>query len=89
MPRSCERTRSGQNRTSTQEQAAKVAAGAAAGAILGRVLGQAIRGRQLGCCMGAAAGTAIAMGTTDVDVVLPQGSEMVIRLDSPIRYAAV
>jgi hypothetical protein len=38
-----------------------------------------------GAAVGAAAGTAIAMGTADVDVVLPAGSEMVIRLDTPLE----
>jgi hypothetical protein len=74
-----------QNRTSTQEQAAKVAAGAAAGAVLGRVLGRDTRSTLKGAAVGAAAGTAIAMGTADVDVVLPAGSDMVIRLDTPIE----
>jgi hypothetical protein len=74
-----------QNRTSTAEQAAKIGAGAAAGAVLGRVLGGNTRSTIQGAAVGAAAGTAIAMGTADVDVVLPQGSEMVIRLDSPIE----
>jgi hypothetical protein len=74
-----------QNRTSTGEQAAKVAAGAAAGAVLGRVLGRDTRSTIAGAAVGAAAGTAIAMGTADVDVVLPAGSEMVIRLEAPIE----
>jgi hypothetical protein len=74
-----------QNRTSTAETAAKVGAGAAAGAVLGRVLGGNTRSTIRGAAVGAAAGTAIAMGTADVDVVLPQGSEMVIRLDSPVE----
>jgi hypothetical protein len=74
-----------QNRTSTAEQAAKIGAGAAAGAVLGRVLGGSTRSTVQGAAVGAAAGTAIAMGTADVDVVLAQGSEMVIRLDSPIE----
>jgi hypothetical protein len=74
-----------QNRTTVQEQAAKVAAGAAAGAVLGRVLGRDTKATIRGAAVGAAAGTAIAMGTADVDVVLLQGSEMVIRLDSPIE----
>jgi hypothetical protein len=73
-----------QNRTTLQEQAGTVAAGAAAGAVLGRVLGRDTRSTLRGAAVGAAAGTAIAMGTADVDVVLPQGSEMVIRLESPI-----
>lgn len=73
------------NRTSTREQAAKVAAGAAAGALLGRVLGKDTRSTVKGAVIGAAAGTAVAMGTADVDVVLPAGSELVIRVDSPIE----
>lgn len=73
------------NRTSTREQVAKVGAGAAAGAILGRVLGKDTRSTLKGAVIGAAAGTAIAMGTADVDVVLPAGSELVIRLDESIQ----
>jgi hypothetical protein len=34
--------------------------------------------------VGAAAGTAIAMGTADVDAVLREGSPMVIRLNAPV-----
>jgi hypothetical protein len=78
-----------QNRTSTQEQAAKVAAGAAAGAVLGRVLGKDTRSTIKGAAAGAVAGTAIAMGTADVDVVLPAGSEMVIRVESPIEIRRI
>ncbi|NIP81501.1 MAG: hypothetical protein GWM90_20715, partial [Gemmatimonadetes bacterium] len=71
-------------RTSTAETAGKVAAGAAAGAILGQVLGKNTESTLKGAAIGAAAGTAIAMGTSDVDAVLPQGAEVVIRLDQPI-----
>lgn len=73
------------NRTSTRTQVGKVAAGAAAGAILGRVIGKDTKSTVKGAVIGAAAGTAIAMGTADVDVVLPAGSSMDIRLDSPIE----
>jgi hypothetical protein len=72
-------------RTSTAEQAGKVAAGAAAGAILGQVLGKDRQSTLRGAVVGAAAGTAIAMGTADVDAVLPTGSRIVIRLDQPIQ----
>ena len=71
-------------RQTTAQQAGKVAAGAAAGAIIGRVLGKNTGSTVKGAVVGAAAGTAIAMGTADVDVVLPAGSEMRVRLDSPI-----
>ncbi|HSJ13621.1 MAG TPA: hypothetical protein VK939_04345 [Longimicrobiales bacterium] len=77
------------SRASTGEQAGKVAAGAAAGALLGRVLGKDTKSTIGGAVIGAAAGTAIAMGTADVDVVLPAGSEMVIRLDAPIEVRSV
>jgi hypothetical protein len=73
------------NRTSTGESVGKVAAGAAAGAVLGRVLGKDTKSTVKGAVIGAAAGTAIAMGTADVDVVLPAGSAMEIRVDSPIE----
>lgn len=71
-------------RTSTAESAGKVAAGAAAGAILGQVLGKDTESTLKGAAIGAAAGTAVAMGTTEVDAVLPQGAEVVIRVDQPI-----
>lgn len=73
------------NRTSAGSQVGKVAGGAAAGAILGRVIGKDTKSTVKGAIIGAAAGTAIAMGTADVDVVLPAGSAMEIRLDSPIE----
>lgn len=71
-------------RQSTGEQAGKVAAGAAAGAIIGKVLGKSTSSTLKGAAIGAAAGTAIAMGTADVDLVLPAGSEMRVRIDEPI-----
>jgi hypothetical protein len=43
------------------------------------------KGTIAGAVIGAAAGTAIAMGTADVDVVLPAGSDLMIRLDSPLE----
>jgi carbon monoxide dehydrogenase subunit G len=72
-------------RTSTAEQAGKIAAGTAAGAILGQVIGRDRSSTIRGAAVGAAAGTAIAMGTADVDAVLPAGAEVVIRLDQPIQ----
>jgi hypothetical protein len=73
------------NRQTTAQTATKIGAGAAAGAILGRVIGKNTKGAIKGAVIGAAAGTAIAMGTADVDVVLPAGSEMVVKLDAPIE----
>jgi hypothetical protein len=76
-------------RQTTGQQAGKVAAGAAAGAIIGRVLGKDTKSTLKGAVIGAAAGTAIAMGTADVDVVLPAGSTMRVRLDAPIQVRKV
>ena len=72
------------SRTSAGETAGKVAAGAAAGAILGQVLGKDKESTLKGAAIGAAAGTAIAMGTADVDAVLAENAEVVVRLDQPI-----
>lgn len=77
------------SRQSAQSTAGKAAVGAAAGAVLGRVIGKDTKGTIAGAVIGAAAGTAIAMGTADVDVVLPAGSDMMIRLDSPIEVRTV
>jgi hypothetical protein len=73
------------NRTTTAQTATKIGAGAAAGAVLGKILGKSTKNTIKGAVIGAAAGTAIAMGTADVDVVLPAGSAMTIKLDSPIE----
>lgn len=72
-------------RTATRGTAAKVGAGAAAGAILGQILGKDTESTLIGAAAGAAAGTAIALGTRDVEAVLPEGSVMAIRLDTPLR----
>lgn len=71
-------------RQTTGQQVGKVAAGAAAGAIIGKVMGKSTSSTLKGAAVGAAAGTAIAMGTADVDVILPSGSAMRVRLDGPI-----
>lgn len=71
-------------RSSTGEKAAKIGAGAAAGAILGRVIGGDAKGTIIGGVLGGAAGTAIVLGTEDVDAVLAQGSRMTVRLDAPV-----
>ncbi len=64
--------------------AGRAAAGAAAGAILGKIMGGS---SVKGAIIGAAAGTAVALGTADVDAVLPQGSQVVIRTDAPVTVA--
>ncbi len=74
-------------RSSTAAKAAKIGGAAAAGAILGRVIGGDALGTIIGTAVGGAAGTAIVLGTEDVDAVLPRGSSLVLRLDAPLELA--
>jgi hypothetical protein len=53
--------------------------------VLGQVIGKNTRSTVAGAAVGAAAGTAVAMGTADVDAVIPSGARVVIRLDSPVN----
>ncbi|HET7583870.1 MAG TPA: YMGG-like glycine zipper-containing protein [Gemmatimonadaceae bacterium] len=58
----------------------KAGIGAAAGAVLGAVLGDAdLKSILVGGALGAAAGTAISLGTGDVQGVLPAGTELSLR----------
>ncbi len=58
----------------------KAGIGAAAGAVLGAVLGDAdLKSILIGGAIGAAAGTAISLGTGDVQGVLPSGTAMTLR----------
>lgn len=70
-----------QTQGDTQGQTAKKAGvGAAAGALLGAVLGEGDLGKILiGGALGAAAGTAISLGTGDVDATLPSGTQMTLQ----------
>ena len=69
-----------QSSTSTSETLKNAAIGAAAGAVLGAVLSNADKDKiLLGAGLGAAAGTAISLGTSDVNAVLPAGSQMTLR----------
>lgn len=71
-------------RKSTEEKAVTIGAGAVVGGILGRVIGGNATGTIIGGVAGAAAGTAIALGTGDVDAVLEEGSEMVLRVEESV-----
>ena len=73
------------SRSSTGAKAAKIGGAAVAGAILGRVIGGDALGTIIGTAVGGAAGTAIVLGTDDVDAVLPRGSRMLLRLDAPLE----
>jgi len=58
----------------------KAGIGAAAGAVLGAVLGDAdLKHMAIGAVLGAAAGTAISLGTGTVDAALPAGTTLTLR----------
>jgi len=60
---------------------AKPAAGAAAGAVVGRVLGGSSKGAIIGGIIGGAVGAQRAVETKDRDVVLPEGTAVIISID--------
>ncbi len=69
-----------QGRGVTGADAAKVGVGAAAGALAGRLLGKNTKGAVVGGAVGAAAGAAAARVSRDIDVVLPKGAAITIKL---------
>ncbi len=73
-----------QGRGVTKADAAKVGAGAAAGAIVGKLLGKNSKGAVIGGVAGAAAGAAAARASRDIDIVLPKGASVTIKLDKPL-----
>lgn len=73
------------SRSSTGAKAAKIGGAAVAGAILGGIIGGNATGAIIGTAVGGAAGTAIVLGTEDVDAVLLRGSRMTLRLDAPLE----
>ncbi|MFL6233800.1 MAG: hypothetical protein ACJ76N_11755 [Thermoanaerobaculia bacterium] len=79
-----------EGRNETRRDAATIGGAAAGGAILGRVLGKGDRSRGgvLGGIIGAAAGTLIASKTPGEEVVLPQESVVVLKLDRSIDVRA-
>lgn len=64
-----------------------VGIGAAAGAALGAIISGDTSGALIGGALGAGAGTAIALGTGDVDPELKAGTEMVIRTTDDVAIA--
>jgi hypothetical protein len=64
---------------------AKPAAGAAVGAVVGRVLGGGTKGAIIGGVLGGAVGAQRAVETKDRDVVLPEGTTVVLVLEQPFK----
>jgi hypothetical protein len=75
-----------QGRGVTGADAAKVGGGAAIGAVAGRLLGGG-KGTVIGGVAGAAAGAGAASRSRDVDIVLPKGAGMRVRLTSPLTVS--
>lgn len=73
-----------QGRGVTKADAAKVAGGAVAGAILGKIIGKNTKGAVIGGAAGAAAGAAAARASRDIDVVIPKGAAITIKLDQSL-----
>jgi hypothetical protein len=76
-----------QGRGVTGADAAKVGGGAVIGGIAGRVLGGNKKGTIIGGLAGGAAGAAAASRSRDVDIVLPAGAGMRVRLTSPLTVS--
>jgi len=68
----------------TGADAAKVAGGAVAGALVGKLIGKNKKGAVIGGAAGAAAGAAAARQSRDIDVVVPKGAAMTIKLNAPL-----
>lgn len=77
-----------QGRGVTTADAAKVGGGAAIGAIAGRLLGGNKKGTIIGGLAGAAVGAGAAVRSRDVDVLLPKGAEIRLRLTSDLTVSA-
>ena len=73
-----------QGRGVTKADAAKVAGGAVAGAILGKIVGKNTKGAVIGGAAGAAAGAAAARASRDIDVVIPKGAAITIKLNQSL-----
>ncbi|MCG6954945.1 MAG: YMGG-like glycine zipper-containing protein [Gemmatimonadetes bacterium] len=67
---------------------ARTAGGAAAGAILGKVIGGNGKGTIIGAVAGAATGAAVSALVKDMDIVLPEGSHLMLTLRQPLPVMA-
>src|SRR6059058_367158 len=64
----------------TKADAAKVGGGAVAGALVGKNA----KGAVIGGAVGAAAGAAAARASRDIDIILPKGAAITIKLNKPL-----
>jgi hypothetical protein len=74
-----------QGRKTNAGDIAKPAAGAAVGAVVGRVLGGSTKGAVIGGVLGGAVGAQRAVETKDRDVVLPEGTAVILVLEQTFK----
>jgi len=67
--------------------AAKVGIGAAAGAVVGQVISKNTKGTVIGAVVGGIAGAGVAVETKDMDIVIPDGSHVVVSVTEPLTVA--
>ncbi len=68
----------------TSKDVQKVVGGAVIGAIAGKLIGKSTKGAVAGAAAGAAAGGAVAATTANFEGCIAQGSDMTIKLKSPV-----
>lgn len=67
--------------------AAKVGVGAAAGAVVGQVISKNTKGTVIGAVVGGIAGAGVAAETKDLDIVIPDGSHILVTITEPMKVA--
>ena len=69
------------------KDAAKVGVGAAAGAVVGQVISKNTKGTVIGAVVGGMAGAGVAAETKDLDIVIPDGSHVLVTITEPMKVA--
>jgi hypothetical protein len=69
------------------KDAAKVGVGAAAGAVIGQVISKNTKGTVIGAVVGGIAGAGVAAETKDLDIVIPDGSHVLVTVTEPMKIA--
>lgn len=69
------------------KDAAKVGVGAAAGAVVGQVISKNTKGTVIGAVVGGIAGAGVAVETKDLDIVIPDGSHILVTVTEPMKVA--
>jgi len=69
------------------QDAAKVGIGAAAGAVIGQVISKNTKGTVIGAVVGGIAGAGVAAETKDLDIVIPDGSHILVTVTEPMKVA--